>query len=711
MHMKNNKTTMRWMLLLFLSATITANGQAIRIACIGNSITFGATVVNREKNAYPAQLQAMLGPTFEVMNFGVNGATLLKKGNLPYWNTPEYSNALKSNPAIVFIKLGTNDSKLINRPYYNEFNSDYKSLILSFRQLPSHPRIVLLLPIPSFLEDSSSIFDPIIKNEIIPRIQQLAYETGCEIINLYPLFIDKSDLFPDKVHPSSLGATLIAKRLYELVKLNEKGGFDIFTKIKEEKKTSSFYGFECIDFTFQQRNCKVVKPKKAAAGLPWVWRARFWGHEPQTDQALLERGFHVVYCDASELFGNPEAVALWDKFYAYLQQCGLAKKAALEGMSRGGVYIYNWAMKNPEKVACIYADAPVLDLKSWPGGLGKSQRSKTDWEIFKTDYSLSESQAIEFNNSPLNNAEKIAQLGFPMLHVVGDADEVVPADENTNPFEVAIKNSGGNITVIHKPGVGHHPHSLANPSAIVEFILGATHQKTNFATIPTPGSEYRSGAGWKEGTDWWTQNNEINALLANNASTDIVFIGNSITQGIAGDRASVTHRPGKAIFESIFNRYRWVSAGISGDRTQHIIWRLQHGNFANTKIKIAVLAIGVNNFPDDSAEEIAEGIHLIVDWMKKYMPTTKIILIGPLPAGVKKQDLYRIKYDKVQSLIQQEGNGQQIIYFPLTSQFVQPDGDLNLDYCSGDGIHLIEKGYEVWARSLQPLIEKILTKK
>ena len=408
-----------------LTLTLFANAQKIKIACIGNSITYGAAMVNREKNAYPAQLQAMLGSTYEVMNFGVNGSTLLKKGNIPYWNTPEYSNALKSNPNIVFIKLGTNDSKLINRPFYNEFKNDYKSLIQSFQELPSHPRIVLLLPLPSFLEDSSSIYDPIIKKQIIPKIQELAFETGCEIINLYSLFIDKSDLLPDKIHPSSLGATLIAKRLYELVKLKEINRFDIFKKIKEEKKSSSFYGFECIDFTFEERNCKIVKPKKAAVGLPWVWRARFWGHEPQTDRALLERGFHVVYCDASELFGNKKAIDLWNKFYNYMQLAGLSKKVALEGMSRGGVYIYNWAMENPQKVACIYADAPVLDLKSWPGGLGKGQKSAADWEIFKTDYSLTEAQAVAFKNSPLDHANKIASLGFPMLHVVGDADEAV----------------------------------------------------------------------------------------------------------------------------------------------------------------------------------------------------------------------------------------------------------------------------------------------
>lgn len=696
------------LILILLATVLSGYSQSVRIACVGNSITYGAGVENREKNAYPVQLQAMLGNDYKVSNFGVSGTTLLHNGNLPYLKTPEYKQALQSQPDIVFIKLGSNDSKLINRPFYNDFVSDYKALIQSFRNTAHHPRIVLLLPVPSFLADSNSIYNPVIKTQIISRIQQTAFETGCEIIDLYSLFINKADLLPDKIHPSSLGATLIAKRLYEVVKLQAQKPFDIFAKITVAKTNSNFHGFECVDFTFNNRNCKIVKPKKAVAGLPWIWRARFWGHEPQTDIALLERGFHIVYCDAAELYGNQAAVELWNKFYTYLRKLGLAKKASYIAMSRGGVYAYNWAMANPEKVACIYADAPVLDLKSWPGGKGKGKGSKDDWELFKNDYQLTEEQAGQFSNSPLDNAEKIAKLGFPMLHVVGDADEVVPIDENTMPFETRVKAAGGNITVIHKPGVNHHPHSLENPTPMVDFILAATGYKTNFAVIAAPGSEYRSAAGWKEGTDWWTQNDDINTLLKSNGQTDIVFVGNSITQGIGGERPSVTYKPGKVIFDSIFKNKIWVSAGISGDRTQHILWRLQHGNYANTNIKIAVLTIGVNNFPDDSPEEVGSGIHAILQWMKKNMPRTKIILIGPLPAGVKKQDLLRIKYDKVQSMITKEADGKQIFYLPLQTIFIQPDGNLNLELCSGDGIHLIAKGYEAWAMALKPLIEKLL---
>jgi lysophospholipase L1-like esterase len=680
-----------------------------RIACVGNSITYGSLVANRDKNNYPMQLQNMLGNDYEVKNFGVSGRTLLRKGNLPYWKENAFHEALAFNPDIVTILLGTNDSKSINRPYFDEFEKDYADLIDSFRLLPSHPRVILLLPLPSFYEDSTSIYNPVIKQQIIPHIQNVAYKTGCEIINLYNLFIDKPDLLVDKIHPSSIGATIIAKRLYEAVKRGKnKKSFNIFSSVKEQKSLSSFYGFECADFLFNNRDCKIVKPKKAAPGLPWVWRSRFWGHEPQTDIALLERGFHIVYCDVAELYGNKEAVSLWNKFYVYMQQCGLSKKVTLEGMSRGGVYVYNWALANPGKVACIYADAPVLDLKSWPGGKGKSAGSKRDWEIFKKDYNLTEEQADSFKNNPLDNAAIIARLGFPMLHVVGDADDVVPLAENTMPFEQKIKTGGGDITVIHKPGVNHHPHSLPNPTPIVDFILSATGYKTNFAAIAAPGSEYRSGAGWTEGKDWWAQHDDIDSLLLAEKNTDIVFLGNSITQGIGGKRPNVTYKPGLNIFDSVFSKYKWQCAGISGDRTENVLWRLENGSYKQAKPKIIVITIGVNNFLDgDSPQEIAAGIFSIVDYVRKIMPSTKIILTGPLPTALGKNSDRRKKYEAIQQLLAKHKNTG-YTYLSLTNTFVQPDGSLSGEDYTADGIHLISNGYRKWALTLQPVINKLL---
>jgi lysophospholipase L1-like esterase/pimeloyl-ACP methyl ester carboxylesterase len=690
-------------LVSFLLLVGPALGQQhqIRIACVGGTTTFGDKMQAREHNAYPAQLQAMLGDRYQVLNLGVSNTESLPGQTIL---SNRVTNLSKYKPGIIFILPSSmSDSNEVNR-------TSSTSMLKKLRSQLPNSRIVLLLPPPAWKNDSSESVVPFTKQVLIPSLQETAYETGCEIIDLNSLFDTRSDLFPDRTHMSSLGATLIAKRLYEPVVLKGNSGMDVIRKIKIQKKPSSFYGYERVDFDFAGRQAILVRPKRVAEGMPWVWRARFWGHESQTDIALLERGFHLVYCDVSELYGNDEAISVWNQFYDYMQQLGLAKKVVLEGMSRGGVYIYNWALANPGKVACIYADAPVLDLRSWPGGKGKGPGSKDDWDIFKKDYNLTEEQAIAFQGSPLQKAASISKLNVPILHVVGDADEVVPVDENTNPFETAIKKAGGNITVIHKPGIGHHPHSLANPTPIVDFILRSTGYKINFAALAAPGSEYRSGAGWVEGTGWWDNNADINRLLAGKKNLDVVFVGNSITQGIAGHRSNLTYKPGLAIFDSIYKTYAWECAGISGDRTQHVLWRLQHGKYKLNSPRLIVLTIGVNNFPDDSPDEIAAGIKAIVDWIKKNMPSTKLMLIGPLPAGVEPGDMLRQKYNAVQSLIGTYGDDSSLFYLPLVDRFVREDGTLNPDLCSADGIHLEPGGYRAWGIAMKPMIEKLLSK-
>jgi lysophospholipase L1-like esterase/pimeloyl-ACP methyl ester carboxylesterase len=670
-------------------------------------VTYGIGVENREKNNFPQQLQYLLGANYKVTNFGVANSPVLSNGLNSYTKTAAFKKSQTINPNIVFVELGLDEIKATDTAVISNFTNTLEGIVQSYANLSARPRVVLLLPLPIFLNDSSLLNNSVIKNKIIPKIQKIAFEKNLEVLDLFSMFIDKQDLFLDKVHPSSLGGTLISKWLYEIVKLDTKKRSPVFEKIKEQKVISSFYGYLCADFTYKNRNCKVVSPKTVTDGQPWVWRARFWGHEPQTDIALLERGFHIVYMDVAEMYGNEESIKLWNSFYDYMQNVGMSKKVVLEGMSRGGIYAYNWALQNPNKVAAVYADAPVLDMKSWPGGLGKGPGSKDDWTIFKNDFNLTEEQAKNFKNNPLDNAELIAKGGYPILHVVGDADEVVPVDENTNPFEARIKNAGGDISVIHKKGIGHHPHSLANPTPIVDFILKSTGYKTKFSIIPIPSAEYRSAAGWKEGTDWWVQHEEINQLLKAEKKLDIIFLGNSITQGIGGDRPSVTYKAGRPYFDKAFNNFRWVVAGISGDRTQHLLWRLQNGNYASSHPKLLVLTIGVNNFNEDSGEETADGIKLILDWLKVNMPQTKVLLIGPLPTGLHPNSSNRIKYDIVHAIIKNYASPQ-VTYLPLTKYFIKQDGELDTNYCSGDGIHLIEPGYELWAKLLKEAVGEVL---
>jgi len=446
--------------------------RKINVACIGASITYGHGLTDREQQSYPAQLQHLLGGQYTVNNYGVNSTTMLRSGDHPYWHTTAYATALNSHPDVVIIDLGGNDSKLVNRVHASALVQDTRDMIRSFAQLPSHPRVILLLPIVSFVADTTAIWDAAIVRTIIPALREAAFDTGCEVLDMHPLLLNQPTHVPDNIHPDAAGAMLMARRLYTHLTQATDDAFDIF-KVLKPGKLQSFHGYAMSEFLFEGHACKIVQPKRAAKDRPWIWRARFWGHEPQTDIALLERGFHVVYCDVAELFGNAEAIARWNAFYSMLTQDGLFRKAVLEGMSRGAVYAYHWAAANPDKVVCVYADNPVLDLKSWPGSQ-RTQSTRTEWELFKKDYGLvSDEAALAFAGSPIDKVALIVNGHYPMLHVCGDADRDVPMRENTLPFEQKVKALHGNITVIHKPGFAHHPHSLPDPTPIVDFIMNA----------------------------------------------------------------------------------------------------------------------------------------------------------------------------------------------------------------------------------------------
>lgn len=239
---------------------------------------------------------------------------------------------------------------------------------------------------------------------------------------------------------------------------------------------SEWRGFDRYDFTVDGRNALVVVPKEAAPGKPWIWRAEFFDHRPETDLALVGKGFHLAYIDVGNTFGAPEAMAHWDAFHTTLtQQYGLSSKPVLEGLSRGGLYVYNWAAAHPDCVSCIYGDNPVCDFKSWPGGKGKGPGSPDDWKQLLALYGFaSEAEAMAYAKNPIDNLEPLARAHVPLIHVCGDADEVVPYEENTVILKERYEKLGGEIRVIVKPGFQHHPHGLDDPTPLVEFILAHT---------------------------------------------------------------------------------------------------------------------------------------------------------------------------------------------------------------------------------------------
>ncbi|MHC4744765.1 MAG: GDSL-type esterase/lipase family protein, partial [Planctomycetota bacterium] len=781
--------------------------ETIRVACVGDSITYGSSIKYRLRDCYPAQLGRMLGDKWQTRNFGVSGATLLKKGDKPYWKQQAFKDALKFNPHVVVIKLGTNDTKPQNWKFKDEFAGDYEDMIKAFRDVPAKPRIWICYPVPAYPE-RWGISDERIKGEVIPIIGRIAEETGVGLIDLYKPLGDRPEHFPDKIHPNAEGAMLMAREIYEaltgesaaerltkqrrranvliigdsisigyfpptrellrdravvvhnpgnaahtangLEKLDawlgqtkwdvihfnhglhdlkyvdenrrnvpvEKGSqqipIDQYEKNLDEmcrrlKRTgaelifanttpvpdgtgirvkgdakkfnvvaervmkkhgitvndlysfsmarlskiqrphnvhfyplgsyllgeqvaeaiveklegrqggdvslaatfpgskSDWHGFDKYDFETGGRKCCVVVPKVAAPGRPWIWRARFFGHEPQVDTALLEKGFHLAYIDVAGLFGSPKAVEIWDSFYAYLtERNGLAEKVALEGMSRGGLIVYNWAAANSQKVSCIYADAPVCDIKSWPGGKGKGKGSAIDWAKCLEAYGLTEEQAARYKKNPIDNLRPLARAGVPVLHVCGDADEVVPLEENTGILEKRYKKLGGSITTIIKEGIGHHPHSLKDPKPIVEFIC--RHR----ALARGPFSALRDDL--------------VNSRIkfTREKKGRVAFLGGSITYS-NGWRPMVAENLKKRFGDTEFD---FVNAGISSTDSTLGPFRLDTTVFGQGQVDLLFVEFAVNDQHNSrQAVERIRGMEGVIRRARTKNPYIDIVML------------------------------------------------------------------------------------
>jgi len=235
-------------------------------------------------------------------------------------------------------------------------------------------------------------------------------------------------------------------------------------------------GYEIQNFKVDGRDALMVLPKTPAPGKPWIWRTEFFGIDPQADIALLGKGLHVGYISVGGLFGAPVAINAMDKYYGYVTRTyGLSEKTVLEGFSRGGIYAFNWAIRHPAETACLYVDAPVCDFESWPGGGGRSRASGRDWRDVLKAYGMTDAEARAYKFNPVDNLAPLAKAKTPILAVIGDKEDwIVPIEENTLLVEKRYKELGGDIQVIQKPHAGHRPHSLPDPTPIVDFVLKHT---------------------------------------------------------------------------------------------------------------------------------------------------------------------------------------------------------------------------------------------
>jgi len=247
--------------------------------------------------------------------------------------------------------------------------------------------------------------------------------------------------------------------------------------------SSNWQGYRCENFVSDGRDCVLVQPKVQIQPKSWIWRTEFFGAFPALDIALLDAGFHLAYIDVQNMYGAPIAMRHMDRFYGQLTETfGLATQCVLEGFSRGALFALNWAALNPQFVACLYLDAPVCDFKSWPGGSGKGKGSVDDWQRLKQVYGFTDDEALAYTFNPVDNLAPIAAAGIPIIAVYGEADVDLPPEENILLLEKRYRALGGDITLIAKPGIGHHPHSLTDPTPLSTFVLSRVMRQSNPST-------------------------------------------------------------------------------------------------------------------------------------------------------------------------------------------------------------------------------------
>lgn len=248
----------------------------------------------------------------------------------------------------------------------------------------------------------------------------------------------------------------------------------------EGQTIDNWHGYTRHKFLFEGSEAWVVEPKSPNAFGRFSWCMMFPDAFTERCAApmLLSRGYYHVFLSVGNSFGAPSAVEKLHAFHTMLMRRGLHSQAILIGISRGGLYAHRYAATHPEHVSVIYNDAAVLDYQSWPGGKGKGKGSPSDWLELKKLYGFeSDQQAAEYLHTPLKTLDILAKHKIAIVAVVGDEDDVVPSAENTLPAEQRYKELGGEFVVFHKPGVGHHPHGLDDPTPVADFIEKHTTEK------------------------------------------------------------------------------------------------------------------------------------------------------------------------------------------------------------------------------------------
>lgn len=203
--------------------------------------------------------------------------------------------------------------------------------------------------------------------------------------------------------------------------------------------------------------------------------------------------------------------------------------------------------------------------------------------------------------------------------------------------------------------------------------------------------------------EWWQKRHQaINQRVAEvGGKAEIIFIGDSITQGWEGE--------GKDVWAEFYSSRNAINLGIGGDRTQHVLWRLENGNLAGLKPKVAVVMIGTNNSngEDNSVEQIADGVSAIVKTLREKLPDTQILLLPIFPRG-ENPNPGRGKVLQVNQILQKLADGSRVVWVDFGHRFLNAQGQISRGLMP-DYLHLSPKAYGIWAEAIEPFVAAAIT--
>jgi lysophospholipase L1-like esterase len=211
----------------------------------------------------------------------------------------------------------------------------------------------------------------------------------------------------------------------------------------------------------------------------------------------------------------------------------------------------------------------------------------------------------------------------------------------------------------------------------------------------------------------WMKRHESFNAISKKGEAQLVFLGDSITAG--------WEKNGKDVWAKTWEPLKAANFGIGGDRTEHVIWRLQNGNFDGIKPKLVVLMIGTNNTGHNgrpaaehggvayasSAEQTAEGVKMILDILGKKLPETKVLVLGIFPRGPSKDDAKRMQNVATNNLISGFADNKRVFYMDIGNTFLKPDGTLPKEIMP-DLLHLSAQGYQMWADAIEGKVKELM---